>query len=307
MASPPGSTRHTLSQLLLLMASGFWGKPPTPSSCVSAAADPHQPIQQTWQVLSGTSEVVWETTSDLYPPWTWWPSLYPDLCQLAAGLGNWDIPITDPNNPDVCQPYTNSITQSTCACPADGMGSESYGCSHPEFRDALRNIPFYVCPRDGRARDSARNCGGIDSYYCKAWGCETTGTTWWEPTSSWDWIRVTKVRSQGLSGSKCYRVRAIGIDKGPTLGAQTPRGGQWTGTGPCVNFTCNLLNISFTPSGRREDDSWRRGRQWGLRLYISNWDNGLTFKVRLLLGKTKQHYQQLPSIDPGSEETTSHL
>ncbi|XP_066228779.1 syncytin-2 [Saccopteryx leptura] len=272
MASLLGSILHTSSLLLLLMTSGQWRKQIIPSSCVSAApTNPHQPTRQTWQVISGTSDMVWEVTSNDHPPWTWWPSLYPDLCQLAAGLETWDIPTTDPARPLLCN-------SGTCACPTGGIGGWGYGCSHPQLRAELKASDFYVCPRDSRDRDTAWRCGGLEVFYCKAWGCETTGTTYWRPTSSWDWIRVTRVAREGagIRDSRCSGNEASGFS------ARRP--GTWTGSGPCTNFTCNPLNITFTHHGRRQDNAWLKGRQWGLRMYVSGSDAGLTFKIKLQIG-----------------------
>lgn len=49
---------------------------------------------------------------------------------------------------------------------------------------------FYVCPGKHRDKSLQYICGYCDSYFCKSWGCETTGDVPWKPTSSWDLITV---------------------------------------------------------------------------------------------------------------------
>lgn len=53
--------------------------------------NPHTPMKLTWQVMSQTGDIVWSITS-IHAPLTWWPPLTPSLCDLIAGLENWDIP-----------------------------------------------------------------------------------------------------------------------------------------------------------------------------------------------------------------------
>uniref|UniRef100_A0A8D2AKJ4 Envelope protein n=1 Tax=Sciurus vulgaris TaxID=55149 RepID=A0A8D2AKJ4_SCIVU len=135
------------------------------------------------------------------------------------------------------------------------------GCSYPRSRDNLQQTPFYVCPRDGRSRNMARTCGGIDYYYCAAWGCETTGNTYWHPTSSWDLITI----QQNLTAAKCNNQ-------------------GW----------CNPLNISFTEKGRPSRE-WIKGRTWGIRFYMSGWDNGFTFSIKLKI-ETPTTFQVGPNL-----------
>lgn len=56
---------------------------------------PHTVFKLTWQVLSQTGDIIWEKTEN-HPLYTWWPTLTPDFCSLAAGLDTWDIPGTNP-------------------------------------------------------------------------------------------------------------------------------------------------------------------------------------------------------------------
>jgi hypothetical protein len=46
---------------------------------------PHNPIKVMWQVLSSTGDVVWSTTEEHPPPYTWWPDLF-------LNLDSWDVP-----------------------------------------------------------------------------------------------------------------------------------------------------------------------------------------------------------------------
>uniref|UniRef100_A0A8D2B6A5 Envelope protein n=1 Tax=Sciurus vulgaris TaxID=55149 RepID=A0A8D2B6A5_SCIVU len=208
-----------------------------------SSPNPHAPQRLTWQVLSQTGDIIWSTTGEK-PLWAWWPSLTPDICALVAGLDNWDIPT-----------LTSEEARRHWPISRRPLGGSEYrlvegydpGCSYPRSRDNLKQTPFYVCPRDGRSRNKARKCGGIDHYYCAAWGCETTGNTYWHPTSSWDLITV----QQNLTAAKCYNQ-------------------GW----------CNPLNISFTEKGRLSRE-WIKGRTWGFRFYMSGRDKGFTFSIRL--------------------------
>lgn len=51
-----------------------------------------------------------------------------------------------------------------------------------------QNDPYYVCPENNQKQ----RCGGASDYYCKNWGCETTGTGYWIRSSTRDYIQVKK-------------------------------------------------------------------------------------------------------------------
>ena len=53
------------------------------------SANPHQPMNLTWMILSASTEEVINSTSAIHPQNTWWPDLEFDLCLLAAG--SWDM------------------------------------------------------------------------------------------------------------------------------------------------------------------------------------------------------------------------
>lgn len=204
--------------------------------------NPHTPQKLTWQVISQTEEVVW-SVSKITPPWTWWPQLSPDFCQLAAGLETWDIPEGDPrhlleNDPKRKHPRW--------------MGTK-YGCGAGKDRCGLAEEDFYVCPREGRSRAVAKRCGGLESYYCAEWGCETTGQAYWNPSSSWDLITVRRNYSK------------------PT-GYCLPSTRQWL-----------PLNITITERGKSPTsrERWLHGSTWGFRWYMHGTDHGVTFKIQL--------------------------
>uniref|UniRef100_A0A8D2AW62 Envelope protein n=1 Tax=Sciurus vulgaris TaxID=55149 RepID=A0A8D2AW62_SCIVU len=139
-----------------------------------SSKSPHQVHSLEWQILSQSGEIVWETKGN-HVLNTWWPTLYPDFCQLAAGLDTWDIPMTAP------------------------------GCSSPTARCRLAQADFYVCPKDGRNQATAHKCGGYEVCFCYEWGCETTGDAYWQPSSSWDLITVKRNYTQPDSdGHTCY-------------------------------------------------------------------------------------------------------
>lgn len=98
----------------------------------------HQTQRLTWQVLSQTGDVVWPT-SHTVPPWTWWPQLFPDLCELAASIDTWDIPEIDPRE------RVPSCKSGRCPCPSSGgIGNQKFRCSHPQLQARLRRQELYA-------------------------------------------------------------------------------------------------------------------------------------------------------------------
>lgn len=197
----------------------------------------------------------------LTPPWTWWPDLVPDLCKLAAGSLSWDIP----DHTDLCQPPAEK------QCVPSGIGN-TYGCSGQFYRANLRSAQFYVCPAQGRDRNSRHKCGGASDFYCAAWGCETTGEAYWNPTSTWDLITVKRGGSydrpnQGERDSYKYPESGCVRNSSPN--------------GPCKGKYCNPILIKFTNKGKQARQSWFRGNSWGLRVRTNGRDPGLNFKIKL--------------------------
>lgn len=141
----------------------------------SSLPNPHGPQKLTWEVVSPSGSVAW-STSDTRVPGTWWPSLHPDVCQIVLGLDTWDLPNQDavPHPSTVPEPFLYPPGSTTT------MGA---GCRYRVRRCRLRQLEFYVCPKDGRRQDQIFRCGGPESLYCKAWGCETTGAAHWGPSS----------------------------------------------------------------------------------------------------------------------------
>lgn len=225
----------------------------------SSLPNPHGPQKLTWEVVSPSGSVAW-STSDTRVPGTWWPSLHPDVCQIVLGLDTWDLPNQDavPHPSTVPEPFLYPPGSTTT------MGA---GCRYRVRRCRLRQLEFYVCPKDGRRQDQIFRCGGPESLYCKAWGCETTGVAHWGPSSVWDWITVQHNFTPEDPG-QCSLLLP----------------GSWGSTSPCASSpTCNPLNITFTTSGKQYAtlSSWIKGRIWGLRYYVSGTDFGFWFKIRL--------------------------
>lgn len=210
----------------------------------------HQILNFTWIVINEAGDTAFNfSTLASTPPW---PNLTPDLCDLAAGASAaWGLP--DIYLPlSKLPPFTNTPTHS----------SRSPGCDTAIKRTYLRETEFYVCP--GAHRDRALNykCGYRDSYFCDSWGCETTGSASWSPSSTWDYIIVSRawnpMPNSTIPTQECQNTQ--------------PRGGR-----------CTPLTIVFTDAGKKAPiEGWLRGHEWGLRLYISGTDPGLIFKVKLL-------------------------
>lgn len=111
---------------------------------------------------------------------------------------------------------------------------------------------FYACP----GHNTKGDCGGPGEGYCSKWGCETTGTAYWDPSSDWDYIK--------LSQNPGYQIQEIG--------------GQDQGT--CLNGTmgrCSPLILTFTGPGKQA--TWDGPKSWGLRLYRPGRDPVLLFSL----------------------------
>lgn len=123
----------------------------------------------------------------------------------------------------------------THASRGDSEGNVGmWGCRASQPRCNLRQQDFYVWPRDGRTKAQIRSCGGPESYYYKAWGCETTGKAYWNPFSSWDWITVFKIFTPEGKNS-CFNLQGAGRLKHSLCSK---------------NANCNQLRISFNLQGK---------------------------------------------------------
>ncbi len=180
---------------------------------VTGQDNPHRVYNVTWVINNLMSGKIANTTSLVGTISDAFPTLYFDLCDLVGDT--WD-----PSNQE----------------PFPG-----YGCHNPGGRIGTQSKPFYVCPSHKRRKD----CGGPADGFCAKWGCETTGTVHWNPSSSWDYITLR--RGKTPHGSACYDSR-----RGPRAGS-TPGG------------KCNPLVLTFTPAGKRA--TWDGSQAWGLRLY----------------------------------------
>ncbi|KAL6094307.1 hypothetical protein STEG23_014256 [Scotinomys teguina] len=132
---------------------------------------PHQIKKLTWQVISQTGDVVWAITAN-HMPFSWWPNLTPNFCQLAAGLESWDIEAIDLDKLN----YTYT-----------GSGTGAKDISHADQRTWAN--PFGTFHNNNPAVMTAPGCV---SPTARSWGCETTGAASWNPTSSWDLIIVSR-------------------------------------------------------------------------------------------------------------------
>lgn len=210
-----------------------------------ASASPHPPRNLTWMVISDAGHIVWSTSKVTTNQW--WPDLFPDICQLAVGATGWDLE----EHPDLQEvPYTCTSDEWTVRGRAWG------GCCHGHWRNVLRTQEFYVCPGFHRDRSLDPKCGGKLDFYCKSWGCETSGQAHWNPTSSWDYISVTANYSL-----KDYVPGDVSA-------------------GECEWNWCHPLRVTFTEKGKKATD-WLKGYTWGLRFYLRGYDEGLIFTVKL--------------------------
>lgn len=124
--------------------------------------------------------------------------------------------------------------------------------------------------------------GGSYHFYCKNWGCETTGDTYWKTSSSWDYISV----GANYSHSDFSKWKELS-------------------QGACQGW-CHPLQINFTESGKKAT-GWISGYYWELRFYKERIDDGIIFKIRQKIESLmSQHIgpnqilteQDPPALDP---------
>lgn len=180
-----------------------------------------------------------------------WPELEVDICVLALGAdAAW-------GTPDYYMPQLTAVNT--------GDKKTDPGCSSDIRRTALalHTGGIYVCPGTHRDRSLNYKCGYENDFYCASWGCETTGDTYWTPSSSWDYITVKRLHPNSKVTSP--RKQPLNSYFSPNSSRQ-----GW----------CNPLQIGFTTAARTAD--WtKREFSWGLRIYKEGTDWGLTFKIQL--------------------------
>lgn len=115
------------------------------------------------------------------------------------------------------------------------------GCCHAHLRNVLRKQELYVCPGYHQDRCLNPKCGDRLDFYCKRWGCETSGQASWNPTSSWDYIKVAanySLMDWEQRGGTC-----ASWDRAPPV-EECRRG--W-----CHPRWCHPLRVTFTEKGKR--------------------------------------------------------
>ena len=128
-----------------------------------------------------------------------------------------------------------------------------------------------LCLTGGRKdQNQIEKYGGVDSFYCAAWGCETTGTVHWLTKSDKDLIQV----KSPPNSQKC-----------PTKRVSSKPGQSFP------------LQIKFTDKGKKFT-RWDVGQAWGLRLYKTGYDTGFRFELKLKLGPL----YLAPNVDLGPNQ-----
>lgn len=217
-------------------------------SCPGAGKSPsnHAPAPPKWVVINlHTGGIAASNTSADYPFGQWFPDLFVDLC-------------------DIVDRWTN---------PSE------WGCNSVQGKAETRYTPFYVCPGHIHSWFLADQCGGPWDAYCAAWSSVSTGSIPWKPPMSSDYITVLP-----------YNRTDPGIAKCPS---PSGRKGAYQPCGACYSShfypwrpyatprgTCNMLKISFTEEGKRQD--WTGGKTWGIHLYVDGTDPAATFMIQLL-------------------------
>lgn len=129
-------------------------------------------------------------------------------------------------------------------------GPARYPCSQGK-------VEFYVCPSTRGNRERARQCGGTESAFCAAWGCESQAP--WLTTKPDALISISR---DPLTINNC--------DNYPLRGhnPKTPR------------QPCNGLLITFTNKGKIYS-GWTSGVDFGVRQYFHGTDYGGVLNIKL--------------------------
>lgn len=148
-------------------------------SLAAAVPSPYPVYNYTWLIINEAGDVA-NATSQLATAIRW-PNLFVDLCALAMGAAGktWGT-----SNNFMPQPRPLNTTNRYSTVP---------GCYNGAARTYLTMAPIYVCPGSHRDWSLAGKCGHSESFYCAKWGCETTGDTYWNPSSTWDLITVKRL------------------------------------------------------------------------------------------------------------------
>ena len=191
----------------------------------------------TWMVYNPETRELLNLSSNIAREGTWWPILIFDLCILAADINGF-------HGPSQLSDFIGSPQFGTLGL-FDWAFQGDTPCTKP--------TPIYVCPGGGRDRNQIAKCGGVDSFHCTTWGCETTGTVHWLTNPIKDLIQVNSPPDF------------------PPCRALLSKPGQ-----------CFPLQIKFTDEGKKFTE-WDVGRAWGLCLYQAGFDNGFQFELKLQL------------------------
>lgn len=129
------------------------------------APNPGQPQKVMWILSSaGTGEIL-NQTFQMITPWTWWPDLMFDFCDLVHGsweVGDWILGIE--RRPECEGSWEYALPQASYP--------NECGCSHILRGHGFLQTPFYVCQGSNWTATSIRNCRATPDYYCYSRGCE---------------------------------------------------------------------------------------------------------------------------------------
>lgn len=130
------------------------------------------------------------------------------------------------------------------------------------MKRGILRFPFYVCADSHWPRNLLLKCGAKVDYFCKSWDFETTGDTYWKPSSS---------------GNLLHLKQDI-LTLAPTISP--------------LKQVVNTLNLAqkdgvipsqsaLPPQGCKQEGCIK-GYTWGLSIYHSGPDGGLLFTNKLL-------------------------
>lgn len=141
--------------------------------------NPYQIYNYTWVIYNQAGDIVNASSHLGSQPHL--PMLEVDFCALAL-VASTDWVVEDTFWPNLPGGKAPEIAAHNPNRP---------GLRNDVERMMLYSQPgIYVCPGGHGNRALNNKCGFAIDFYCASWGCKTTGDTYWNPTSSWDYILV---------------------------------------------------------------------------------------------------------------------
>lgn len=214
----------------------------------------YQLLNYTWQVINEANDIVLSNSRVGENPH--WPILTVDLCHLALGTHS------DWGKSSLYWPQSKAPIGTLQMIRGKGLLPQltDPGCgsivTHVSLVQQLHDLQgggFYVCPGNHCDHSLRYKCGFSPDYFCASWEYETTGNTYWKPSSSWDLIKVTPDSTP--STQVCNPIKAVDSYPWCKFGCTSDSSSKgW----------CNPIKIAFTDMGKAYNWFDTHPPSWGL-------------------------------------------